>query len=313
MKPQLTCAVVAAAVAIGLTGCSGSTEGTLDAHRSRGAERAADSSEPAGASEPAVDPGARKAVKSAFRGLVRANTGRFDVDVPLGDGFTIREQGVYRLTPLAYDVTRVQTSPEGSIRMAYRGVGDERWVRMESATAAGESAPGWPCWVDFDDVSKLGGSVDLSGGLDGQPPAAVVAASYGVGTSFVTPTSIDGTADLALTLGLLGSKTLAAFGVDPHGDATVPATFTTSGGTLAEIAVPFAELPSAIDDAGGELPAGLDALAQAPGAITIRFRDSGISVDVHAPPAEQIVTFEDADDFGAALQACGTIPGRHGS
>lgn len=142
-------------------------------------------------------------------------------------------------------------------------------------------------------------------GPDGQPPAAVVAASYGIGRERLGPGSVAGTTDLALALGLMGAKALMASGIDPQGDATVPAAFTLAGGALAEVAVRLDEIPGAVDVAGGALPPELSELGEAEGVMRTRFTEVGAPVDLAPPADEEQLVLADPDDFEAAMASCG--------
>lgn len=252
------------------------------------------------------DPQARAAVKAAILELLSANTARVELEIPLGTGASIRERGTYRITPLAHDIVRELTSPEGAMVVAQRTIGDQQWMRLQSLTSADGETAGWPCWVSSADVARIPGSplAELPG-PDGQPPAAVVAASYGIGRERLGPGSVAGTTDLALALSLMGSRALLASGVDPQGDATVPATFTLARGTLAEAAVRLDEIPGAVDAAGGALPPELAELGDAEGVMTTRFTDVGARVDIAAPAAAQQLVLADPGDFEAAMVSCG--------
>jgi hypothetical protein len=310
------------AVTVGLlVGCSGpaedegaSADEVADAAADAVAEAEADSSaDEAPVEEPdestatgKPDPRARAVLKAAILELLSANTARVDLEIPLGAGASIRERGTYRISPLAYDIVRELTSPEATMVVAQRTAGDQQWVRLESVTTDQGDTEGWPCWVSSADVARIPGSplAELPG-PDGQPPAAVVAASYGIGRERRGPGAVAGTTDLALALSLLGAKALLASGVDPQGDATVPAAFTLVGGKLAEVAVRLDELPDAVEAAGGTLPPELDELAEAPGVMRTRFTEVGKAVDLAAPaPGEQLV-LADPDKFEAAMASCG--------
>ena len=190
--------------------------------------------------------------------------------------------------------------------VAQRTIGDQQWMRLQSLTSDGEETTGWPCWVSSTDVARLPGSplAELSG-PDGQLPAAVVAASYGMGRERLGPGTVTGTTDLALALSLMGSKALLASGVDPQGDATVPATFTLVRGRLAEVAVRLGEIPGAVDAAGGALPPELAELGDAEGVMRTRFTEVGAPVDLAPPAAEEQLVLADPDDFDAAMASCG--------
>jgi len=274
------------------------------------------SSEPAEASQEtdpsseeapsATDPQARKALRSAFVRLIQANTGRFEVRVPLGSDLFIHQSGTYQIRPAAYDMLIEHSSDVGAVEFAYRAVGDEMWVRVMSASSGDNQQPKWPCWVNYDDLTRLG---ELPGELaqtsTGQPPPAVIAASYGIGRRFLTDGSVEGTTDLALALGLVSGKFLAATGVEAQGDAIVPATFFLDGGDFTGFSVPLAELPAAIASAGGDLPTGLEALDELPGAIVTRFSDYRTPVTIQAPAADEQLTFKSPEDFAAAMKSCG--------
>lgn len=310
------------AVAVGLmVGCAGpaedggaSADEVADAAADALAEAEADPSADGGpVDEPdqstatrKPDPRARAAVKAAILGLLSANTARVDLEVPLGAGASIRERGSYRISPLAHDVVRELTSPEATMVVAQRTVGGQQWVRLESITTDQGDTEGWPCWVSSADVARIPGSplAELPG-PDGQPPAAVVAASYGIGREWRGPGAVTGTTDLALALSLLGAKALLASGVDPQGDATVPAAFTLVGGKLAEVAVRLDELPDAVEAAGGTLPPELDELAAAPGVMRTRFTEVGKAVDLAPPAAGEQLVLADPDDFETAMASCG--------
>lgn len=281
---------------------SGSDEPSQDAEASSEATEEASSE----ATESVAEPNARKTLRSAFLRLVRANTGHFEVIVPFGSEVSIQERGRYQVRPVAYDVVRELTSPEGTLRIAYRGVGDEMWLRLESVTSDKGRTPPWPCWVSYDDIAGLREfPVELAQGPNGQPPSAIVAASYGVGKRAIDAQSIEGTTDLALALGLVSGKLVGASGIDAQGDDTVPATFSLDRQTLSGFTVPLADLPDAIESAGGDLPPELESLAALPGGITTRFSDFGASVNVHAPPADERLRFRNADDFESAMRSCG--------
>jgi hypothetical protein len=253
-----------------------------------------------------ADPKARKALRSAIVRLLRANTGHFEVTVPFGSDSGSRERGQYQVRPVAYDGVRELTTPEGTVRFAYRGVGDEIWLRLESATSDEGRTPPWPCWVNYDDIADMPEfPIELASGPNGQPPSAIVAASYGVGQRVVDAHSIEGTMDLALALGLVSGKLLVASGIDAQGDDTAPATFSLDGQTLSGFTVPLADLPDAIEGAGGDLPPELESLAALPGGITTRFSDFGVPVNVQAPPAAERLTFMNADDIESAMRSCG--------
>ena len=306
-----TSAVLVAALALSGCGNNGDAKETLDTDALEASltpsvspvEPSEVVSEPA---EVVTDPRARKALKTAVLGLLRANTGRYELDIPFGDGLSIRETGRYRITPLAFESVREQISPEGTLRITYRGVGDEMWFRMESLTSGQGEQPGWPCWVDYDDVHRLQEfPAELAQAPTGQPPAAVVSASWGTGRQRTGAASMEGTTDLATALGLVSSKLLVAAGVDPQGDAVVPATFALDGKVLTGVSVPLAELPAAIETAGGSLPPELGDLATLPGSIATRFADIGAAVDVAAPPVGERLAFTGAEDYEAAMRSCG--------
>jgi hypothetical protein len=242
-----------------------------------------------------TDPNARETLRSALVDLVRANTGHFVVTVSAGGGFAIQERGRYRIRPAAYEAVRELTSPAGTIRIASRAVGSETWFRLESLISDDHDPQSWPCWVNYDDIAgQQGFPVELAPAPTGQPPAAVVAASYGVGKRTIDAQSIAGTMDLALVLSLVSNKLLVASGVDARGDATVPATFRLDGTSLSGFSVPLAELSSAIETADGDVPPELGGLAASPDRLTTRFSDLG------AP-----VTFTGREDFESAMRSCG--------
>lgn len=201
--------------------------------------------------------------------------------VPLGGDGRIHEEGRYRVRPAAYDVVREQTGPDTVIRIAYRGVGDNLWYRLEALTSEEGAVPPWPCWVNYYDMTELREfPVELAQVPRGRPPAAIVAASYGVGKRVLAAESVSGTTDLALAVGLVSNKLLSVSGIDAQGDITVPATFSLGDGTLAGFEVPLAARPDAISVAGGDPPPELAGLSTLPGAITTRFSDLGAPVDV---------------------------------
>ena len=311
---RMSTSVVLAALTIGGCGNDGDVKGTADSASlttpaqpsEPSAEPSSDAPDVSDTTPTVTDPRARKALKSAILGLLRANTGRYELDIPFGDGLNIRETGRYQISPLAFDSVREQISPEGTVRIAYRGVGDGMWFRMEALTSDRGELRGWPCWVNYDDIAAMPEfPVELAQAPTGQPPAAVVSASWGMGERRMGATSIEGTTDLATALGLVNSKLLVAAGVDPQGDAVTPATFTLSGKMLAGIAVPLAELPTAIEAAGGILPAELGDLSTLPGSITTRFADLGASVSVKAPPIGKRLAITDAEDYETAMESCG--------
>lgn len=190
--------------------------------------------------------------------------------------------------------------------VAQRSIRDQQWMRLKSLTSDDGETAGWPCWVSSADVARIPGSpLAQLAGPDGQPPAAVVAASYGIGRERLGPGSVTGTTDLALALGLMGSRALLASGVDPQGNATVPATFTLARGTLAEVAVRLDGIPGAVDAAGGKLPPELAELSAAEGVMTTRFTEVGSAVDLAAPAAAERLVLADPDDFEAAMASCG--------
>lgn len=253
-----------------------------------------------------ADPEARASVRAAIISLLRANTGQFEVTVPFGDGVTITETGRYQVEPPAFESVRVQSSPEASVRLATRAVGDEQWVRLESLTSPEHDDVAWACWVSFDDIAALPDfPVELAQGQDGQPPAAVVSATYGIGRQEVGPGSLTGTTDLALAMSLVSSKFLLSTGIDPQGDAKVPATFSLVDRRLAEVSVPLADIPAAVEAAGGSFPRELDALAQAPGSIVTRFTDVGSPVTVGRPDPAVTLEIGDGEDYESAMRSCG--------
>ena len=241
--------------------------------------------------------------------LAQANTGRYEVEIPFGSEAIIHEHGEYRIRPLAFETVRVQSSPEGSLTIAQVGVGKDRWLRLESVTSEEGNRRSWPCWVNYDDIAKAATAadfpIDLDAGPDGQPPSAVVAASWGVGTEIITPESIGGTTDLTLALGLLGGRAVAAAGIDTQADSTVPASFSLDQRVLSGFTVRLADLPDAIAAAGGEMDPALGGLSQAPGVIETHFSATGDPVHVQAPPAEERLEFMSAADFEADMKACG--------
>jgi hypothetical protein len=147
--------------------------------------------------------------------------------------------------------------------------------------------------------------VELAQAPPGQPPSAIVTASYGVGIRAIDAQSVEGTTDLALALGMVSGKLVVASGIDAQGDDTVPATFSIDGQTLSGFTVPLAELPEAIESAGGDLHPALESLAELPGSITTRFSEVGASVNVQAPAVEERLTFKNADDLESAMTSCG--------
>jgi hypothetical protein len=270
------------------------------------ADQPGDPGQPARTSKGPADPEARSSLRSAIISLLRANTGQFEVTIPFGDGVTISETGRYRIEPLAYESVRIQESPEATLRLATRAVGDEQWIRLESLTSQQGDDGAWPCWVSYDDIAAFPDfPVALSQGPGGQPPAAVVSATYGIGRQQLGVDSLAGTTDLALALGLVSSKFLLSTGIDPQGDATAPATFSLDDRTLAEVAVPLADIPTAVEAAGGSLPPELDALSQAPGAIVTRFTDVGSSVAISRPNREVTLELSEGDDYETAMRSCG--------
>lgn len=296
---------------LGSLGCAGGSEGTVDSDRSQSAQSSDVPSASSENSPTVADPKARKALRSAFMRLARANTGRYEVEIPFGSEAIIHEQGEYRIRPLAYATVRVQSSPEGSVTIAQVGVANDRWLRIESVTNEEGNTQSWPCWVNYDDVARAATAtdfpIDLDAYPDGQPPSAVVAASWGIGTEIITPESIGGTTDLTLALGLLGGRAVAAAGIDTQADSTVPASFSLDQQVLSGFTVRLADLPDAIEAAGGEMDPALEGLSQAPGAIEAHFSAIGAPVHVQAPPAEERVEFRDAVDFEAAMKACGNM------
>lgn len=253
-----------------------------------------------------ADPRSRKALRAAFVRLARANTGHFEVTIPLGGDAMSYEQGKYQLNSAAFSVVREFTGPGESISFAYRGEGAETWIRLESVVSSGQDTPAWPCWVSHDDIASQDAfPPELVGGPTGQPPSAVVAASYGIGQRTISTSIIEGTIDLALTLGLMGGKVVMAAGIDVQADDTVPATFLLDADTLTGFSVALADLPEAVEAAGGDLPPELDGLSAMPGSIEARFYDIGESVDIAPPPPDEQLEFTDADDFEASMNSCG--------
>jgi hypothetical protein len=294
---------------LGSLGCAGGSEKTGEPDPSQSAESSRVPSANSETSESVADPEARKALRSGFIRLAQANTGRYEVEIPFGSEARIHERGEYRIRPLAFKTVRVQSSPEGSMTMAVVGVGNDRWIRLESVTNEDGNTQSWPCWVNYDDVANAATAadfpIDLDAGPDGQAPSAVVAASWGIGTEIITPESIGGTIDLTLTLGLLGARAIAAAGIDTQADSTVPASFSLDQRVLSGFTVRLADLPEAIEAAGGEMDPGLSGLSQAPGAIEAHFSAIGAPIDVQAPPAEERVKFRNDLDFEPAMRACG--------
>lgn len=294
------------AVLLGSTACAEGDGAGSGPDRSPAGESTGAAADPSQTPGRAGNPEARQALRSAFRRLSRANTGHYEVEAPFGDGVSIREQGDYQLGPVAFETVRAQETPEGGMTLALVGVGDERWMRLESVTSGEGDSPGWPCWVDHSDLDKLGDlPLDLTAGPNGQPPSAITAASWGIGEEVVSRESIEGTTDLALTLGLLGGKFVAAAGIDPQAEDTVPATFTIDERVLSGFTVRLADLPDAIEAAGGDWESELGFLPEAPGDLTVRFSDVGVPVTVQAPPADERLEFSDAGDFEPAMRACG--------
>lgn len=264
------------------------------------------SSKKAEIQDPVRDPKARKALRAAFVSLARANTGHYEVTVPLGGDANSHEYARYQLSPVAFHVVREFTGPDGTIRLAYRGLGNDSWIRLESVTSDGQSTPAWRCWVSYEDIANQDIlPPELAQAPRGQPPSAVVAASYGIGQRAIAENAIEGTTDLALALGLVSGKILVAAGIDAQADDTVPATFSLDGGTLSGFSVALADLPDAIEAAGGDLPAELSGLASIPGAIETRFSRFGEPVDVDAPPLNERLALTNPDNFEAAMNSCG--------
>ena len=238
---------------------------------------------------------------------MRSNSGRYEVVVPFGAGYTIRESGRYRIDPPVFETVRVIGAPEGTVRVVYRSVGGRLWFRIERARSDQGGNAGWPCWVDQAAMARVSdaAAIDLGQAAAGQPPAAVIAASWGTGLSSDGDGRIDGTTDLATTLGLVSSKFLVAAGVDPQADDVVPASFTVRDGVLRGYEVSLADVPEAIEAGGSELPEELHDLDTLPGAIASRFLDTGAPVEVEAPPMGQRLRFRSAADFETAMRSCG--------
>lgn len=305
MNLRLALGGAALLAALSSAGCASDDGGSRDPDTTESDGDRDQSSKAAGTRDPLGDTKARKALRTAFISLARANTGHYEVTIPLGSGAS-HEYGRYRLDPVAFHVVREFKGPGETVRLAYRGVGNELWIRLESVISDGKSKPTWPCWVSYDDLATQGVlPPDLAQAPRGQPPGAVVAASYGIGQRKVTGESIEGTTDLALALGLIGGKFAVATGIDTQADDTVPATFSFDGGTLSGFSVALADLPDAIEAAGGDLPPGLDGLASMPGAIETRFFRIGQPVDVEAPLESEQLTAADPENFETAMNSCG--------
>lgn len=241
--------------------------------------------------------------------LVKANTGRYKTTIPVDGGPAITEEGRYQFAPHAFEITRDQPTPEGSIlRMMFRVIDGDTWIRMTSVGDDDGRYQSWRCWVDLKDVRNAPGfPSDLAAtpGNGGQPPNAVITASYGLGAQIVDDNHIAGTTDLATALSLLGGKALSALGIDPLGDATVPAKFLINGSNaLAGFTVDFADLSDAVEAAGGN-SSPLETLGDSDGSIVVSFTALGEPVDVRPPPKGQLLSLQKGDDLSTAMAGCG--------
>jgi hypothetical protein len=256
-----------------------------------------------------ADPKARRALRSAFVTLARGNSGRYEVEIPLGDRRTIREYGSYQLRPIAFETTRVYSGPGQNLAIALVGVGDDRWIRLTSVTVDDRPPKTWPCWVNYDDLAAAATPpdfpIDLAAGPSGQPPLAMVAASWGTGLQLGSSDSIRGTTDLTLALSMLGAKVVAAAGIDTQAETTVPASFFLHGGTLSGFAVRLDALPTAVEAAGGANHPAIQAMAGMQGSIDVRFSKVGAPVQVQAPPEDERVKLAGTVDFETAMRSCG--------
>lgn len=316
MRHRIVTALVVAGL---LTSCGGGAETEQGASAGDGTAPSPESSspDPAPTADPtsspdrtapaATDPAARKRLRSAFVRLMEANTATYTVRVPFGSAGSISERGRYQISPLSFDAARDLTSAGDGIRVSHRGVGERTWIRLTS-TGADSAATDWPCWVATDDLTGLApeGAPDLPTGPPGQPPTAVVAASYGTGRQVVDAATVEGTIDLSLVLSLVSGKLLAVSGVDPQGDATVASTFRLDGPVLAGFDVELSELPAAITAAGGEVGPEIEGLGAVDGAISVRFTPAPGPLDVPPPAASDVLRVTSTASFAADMAACGT-------
>jgi hypothetical protein len=259
------------------------------------------------------DPAAAQAVEEGLHGLIGLGTGAYVVDVDLGPGTAIHEEGRYQIEPNAYQSTRHLVSPHGTVTFAYRAVGKDTWVRLEQAgTVSGGDSKAWPCWAHIGDPQVVADQLDLPLMATGQPPSALVAASYAVGLGFVDEEpgkelgNVLGTTDLVLSLALLNAKVVASSGLDPSSDATTLAYFTVRKGVLLGYTIGLRGLFSALEAAGGTLPDGIDPDGAVPGSIEVAFSDLGKPVTVQPPAADEVVELTaDHDAFEDDLRSCG--------
>lgn len=263
--------------------------------------------EPTPAAEPPpVETNPKKVLRTAIRNLVDANTGNVSVGVVLTATETIKETGDYQISPVRADLTRTISSSAGSVEFRFLTFGRTQWLRLVSVDD--DDGKAWPCWVDVADVSRLG-EVEGLGTPAAGPPAAIGAATFGVGRRFVYGPvgDIAGTTDLALALGLVGgTKLLALFGIDPNGTATIPATFQRNGDILTGFEVDLGRIPAALTAAGldgGSLEA--SGLSKAAAPLVAFFGNVGRPVEISAPKADEIVAFDRPDDFEPAMRSCG--------
>lgn len=263
---------------------------------------------PTGLPELGHDKQARKELRGALTRWIIANTGTFRLDA----GFTgagIQEVGRYRLRPRAFDVTRFLSGVDGTLAIAYRGIGRRTWFRIVEGPTAGQEA--WPCWVDLGDMSEireLAGLPAMAPALPGQPPNALIAASYGIGREYSEAEDLGtilGTTDLVLALSVLNSGRVDELGLDPSSTATVPTYFDVRDGTFHGYTIGLRGLFLAIEAAGGDAP--MDTSEPILGDITVRFEDQGTKVEVTPPRADKVIAFTDA--FKADMAACGARRG----
>jgi hypothetical protein len=71
------------------------------------------------------------------------------------------------------------------------------------------------------------------------------------------------------------------------------------------VSVPLADIPAAVEAAGGSFPRELDALAQAPGSIVTRFSDVGSPVTIGRPDPAVTLEIGDGEDYESAMRSCG--------
>lgn len=274
------------------------------------ASSASDSTLPAvpATSELAHDPSAAAEVRGAVRTLIEKNTGKYRLSVDLGDGAGILEQGVYQLQPRAFAMTRALSDPSGSVMFEFRGVGDRTWLRLTKPPLASQDP--WPCWVALDDLARVSGASDLDVGLAAdQPPAALIAASYGVGREpAARPAALGnvlGTTDLVSALQLLDSRVVAKTGIEPTSTALVSTYFDVRGPLLHGFTIGLRGLFAAIEQAGGVSPA--DPSGAVPGTIEATFKAQGYPVRVAAPDAGAVVAVPAGGDADLAdlMATCG--------